>query len=206
MYASKLRPIVAGAYATIGVAALLRPATVPAVFGGSAPTSEARTEVRAVYAGIPLAFAASLIRAEKAPEGIQAGVVGAVRDASAGMAVARLTGCVVERRLRPWPTGAFIALEAGLAIALGIVDRRLIPCPPFGVNLTHQPRRRAPNLYGWDPAVRHNYKLARRCLGRSRKGMARYGAGSTVQGRVGALTKRWSVVSRDSFSRAASAT
>ncbi len=36
--------------------------------------------------------------------------------------------------------------------------------------------------------------------------MVRYGAGSTVQGRLGALVKRWSVVSRDSFNRAASAT
>jgi hypothetical protein len=34
------------------------------------------------------------------------------------MAVARLAGCVAERRLTVWPSGAFLALETALAAAL----------------------------------------------------------------------------------------
>ena len=45
-------------YAVIGVVALARPQLVPALFGGSASTAAARTEVRAVYGGLPLALAA----------------------------------------------------------------------------------------------------------------------------------------------------
>ena len=115
--------MVAGAYAAVGAVAVLRPAVIPAVFGGSAPTSESRTEVRVVYAGIPLAFAASLTASGRATDSARAGVVKAVRDASAGMAVARLASGLVERRIRPWPTGAFVVVEAGLAAALTAANR-----------------------------------------------------------------------------------
>lgn len=77
-----------------------------------------------MYAGIPLAFAACLLTSGNGTGAGDPGVVGAVRDASAGMAFARLAGSVVERRLRPWPTGAFIVLEAGLAVALEVAQRR----------------------------------------------------------------------------------
>jgi hypothetical protein len=109
--------LLAGSYAAIGIGAAVRPGLVPALFGGTAGTSDARTEVRAVYAGIPLAFAASVVRAADAPPARRDGVLSAVRDASAGMALARLGGAVLARRLRPWPTGAFLALEAVLAVA-----------------------------------------------------------------------------------------
>ncbi|SDF52708.1 protein of unknown function [Blastococcus aurantiacus] len=109
--------LLAGTYAAIGVGAAVRPDLVPALFGGTAGTPEARTEVRAVYAGIPLALAASVVRAATAPPARRNGVLTVVRDASAGMALARLGGAVLARRLRPWPTGAFLALEAGLAVA-----------------------------------------------------------------------------------------
>ncbi|SOE02918.1 DUF4345 family protein [Blastococcus haudaquaticus] len=112
------RFVVAG-YAAIGAGAAVLPAAVPAVFGGSAGTPEARTEVRAVYAGIPLAFAVSILRATP---GERRGVLAAVRDASAGMALARLCGAAVERRLPLWPTGAFVALEAALAAAAHRAD------------------------------------------------------------------------------------
>ncbi|WP_051515439.1 hypothetical protein [Candidatus Blastococcus massiliensis] len=108
---------VAGIYAAIGVGAAVRPAAVPAVFGGAAVTPEARTEVRAVYAGIPLAFTVAVLRAAGRSPRYRDGVLSAVRDASAGMALARLGGAVLARRLRPWPTGAFLALEAALALA-----------------------------------------------------------------------------------------
>ena len=112
-----LRRSAAGAYAAIGLVAALAPARVPALFGGAAGTPDARTEVRAVYAGIPLALAASLAAASGSSAGDDA-VLRTVGAASAGMAVARLAGCVAERRLTAWPSGAFLALEAALAVAL----------------------------------------------------------------------------------------
>ena len=105
----------AGVYAVIGVVAAVAPERVPAVFGGTAGTPEARTEVRTVYAGIPLALATSLVTVPRRdPEGGRA-AVDVVGAATAGMALARLAGCAVERRLAPWPTGFFLALEAALA-------------------------------------------------------------------------------------------
>ena len=112
-----LRRSAAGAYAAIGIVAALAPARVPALFGGAAGTPDARTEVRAVYAGIPLALAASLVAASGSSARDDA-VLRTVGAASAGMAVARLAGCVAERRLTVWPSGAFLALEAALAVAL----------------------------------------------------------------------------------------
>jgi hypothetical protein len=109
--------MVIAVYAAVGAGGVVLPALVPAVFGGTAHTPESRTEVRAVYAGIPLAFAASVLRATGRPRAERRGVLVAVRDASAGMALARLGGAVVERRLRPWPTGAFLALELALVLA-----------------------------------------------------------------------------------------
>lgn len=119
---SNLRRSAAGAYTAIGGVAALTPARVPGVFGGTAGTPEARTEVRAVYAGIPLALAGSLAAASGSAPGDDA-VLRTVGAASAGMAVARLAGCVAERRLTVWPTGAFLALEAALAVALGVAAR-----------------------------------------------------------------------------------
>ena len=109
--------LLAGAYAAVGVGAAVRPGLVPALFGGTAGTAEARTEVRAVYAGIPLALAAAVVRASAAAPARRDGVLSVVRDASAGMALARFGGALLDRRLKPWPTGAFLALEAALAVA-----------------------------------------------------------------------------------------
>jgi Domain of unknown function (DUF4345) len=110
-----LRRVVAGAYAGIAVVATFAPERVPAIFGGSAPTPAARTEVRTVYAGIPCAFAA-VLAAPARPD--DEGALRAVEAACAGMAAARFAGAGVERRLEPWPTGAFLALEVALAAAL----------------------------------------------------------------------------------------
>jgi hypothetical protein len=44
------------------------------------------------------------------------------------MALARLAGSALERRLRPWPTGVFTALEVGLATAAHLAGRA--PAPP----------------------------------------------------------------------------
>ncbi|MBJ7453364.1 MAG: hypothetical protein JHC71_14975, partial [Blastococcus sp.] len=73
--------LLAGAYAVIGVGAAVHPGLVPALFGGTAGTPEARTEVRAVYAGIPLALAAAVVRASTAAPAHRDGVLSVVRDA-----------------------------------------------------------------------------------------------------------------------------
>ncbi len=114
---STLRWLAAGVYAAIGAVAAVDPARVPAVFGGTAGTPEFGTEIRAVYAGIPIAFAVALAPLRGRGTAEDGGMLRAVRDASAGMAIARLAGAAAERRLRLWPTGGFAALEVGLAAA-----------------------------------------------------------------------------------------
>ena len=109
----------AGVYAAVGAVALVRPEAVPRMFGGRADSPAARTEVRAVYGGLPMAFAASLARGAR---GTNRGAPGVVATASAGMAASRLLGCALERRIQPWPTGAFLLLEAVLAGALAVAS------------------------------------------------------------------------------------
>lgn len=112
-----LRKAAAGFYAGIGIFALVKPALVPQMFGGTAPTSESRTEIRAVYGGIPLAFALALARAG-GDSARSAGPRASVRYASYGMGLTRLLSGGFERRVRPWPTGMFAALELAAGAAL----------------------------------------------------------------------------------------
>lgn len=100
---------VAACYAGIGVAALVAPSRVPATFGGTAATADSRTEVRAVYGGLPLAMAASLLLAPDSARW--------VRLASLGMAAGRTAGVALEGT-RPSPaTIGFGVLEVVLAAA-----------------------------------------------------------------------------------------
>ena len=114
----------AAVYAGIGVVGLARPATVPAMFGGTAGTPAARTEIRTVYGGLPLAFAGALGAVATRRGAGRDGVVGALAAASAGMAAGRLAGALAEGELRPWPTGAFLVVEAALAGSLAAALRR----------------------------------------------------------------------------------
>jgi hypothetical protein len=104
------------AYAGLGVAAFLKPAMVPALFGGTAPTVDARTEIRAVYGGLPLAIAGTLAVAPTSavPLGL----------ATAGMAAGRAASGLVEKRPPSALMAGFIAIEAGLAAALVLGGRR----------------------------------------------------------------------------------
>lgn len=103
------KPVAAAAltYGSIGVVSLARPAMVPALFGGTAPGPDARTEVRAVYGGLPLAIAAALATDRSAARPI--GLL------SAGMAAGRLAGIAVEGRRPRAATVFFLGLEAALA-------------------------------------------------------------------------------------------
>lgn len=105
----------AAAYAGLGVVSFLKPDLVPAVIGGTAPNADARTEIRAVYGGLPLAFAATL--AAKPATGAAIGV------ATAGMAAGRIGSGVFEGRPSVKMLG-FIALETALAGALLLGARR----------------------------------------------------------------------------------
>lgn len=112
-----LRNAAAGLYAAIGIFALAQPARVPQIFGGTASTSESRTEIRAVYGGIPLAFALALVRA--GGDGARStGLRAAVRYASFGMGLTRLLSGGLERQVLPWPTGFFAAVELAAGAAL----------------------------------------------------------------------------------------
>ncbi|UYM06207.1 DUF4345 family protein [Solicola gregarius] len=113
--------VVAGGYAALGAVGAAVPGRVPEVFRGSAPTAASRTEIRAVYSGISFAFAGALLAAGRGSRG--RGAVDAVAAATAGMAAARVGGAALERRLDPWPTGVFIAIEAAAAAALLWPDR-----------------------------------------------------------------------------------
>lgn len=115
-YPNRVRAV-ALAYAGIGVAATFAPERVPAFFGGTAPSPASRTEIRAVYAGIPFAFAGLLGWASRNPDGNQ-GITRTVAAATGGMALARLSGAAAEKRLDPWPTGAFALMEVAMAAAL----------------------------------------------------------------------------------------
>ena len=106
----------AAAYAGLGVVSFLRPGTVPAVIGSTAPNADSRTEIRAVYGGLPLAFAASLVAAPSS--GTAIGV------ATAGMAAGRAASAVFEGRPSAKMAG-FIALEMALAGALLLGARRV---------------------------------------------------------------------------------
>lgn len=112
---NRLIALGAVSYAGLGLASFLKPAVVPAVVGSTAPNADARTEIRAVYGGLPLAFAASL--AANPASGTAIGL------ATAGMAAGRAASAVFEGRPSPKMTG-FIALEALLAGALLLGARR----------------------------------------------------------------------------------
>lgn len=106
----------AAAYAGIGVVSFLRPAMVPALFGGTAHTADSRAEIRAVYGGLPLAIAGSLVVAPSSA--VTMGVL------SAGMAAGRAASGVIEDQPPSPVIKAFIGIEAALAAALLMGGRR----------------------------------------------------------------------------------
>ena len=100
----------AASYAGLGLVAFARPAFIPDTMGGSATNFTARTEVRAVYGGMPLAAAGLLLASPSSRRSI--GVI------TASFAVSRLVSGAIERRL-PDPTNAIlVAAEGGLAALL----------------------------------------------------------------------------------------
>jgi len=112
---NRLIAIGAASYAGLGIVSFVKPDVVPAVVGFTAPSADARTEIRAVYGGLPLALAATL--AASPTTGTAIGV------ATAGMAAGRAGSAYLERGLSPKMAG-FMALEAAMAGALVLGARR----------------------------------------------------------------------------------
>lgn len=94
----------AASYGALGLVSFLQPDVVPAVIG-----ADARTEVRAVYGGLPLAFAATLALSPASGTAIGA--------ATAGMAAGRAGSALLEGRLSP-RTAVLVVLESAVAAAL----------------------------------------------------------------------------------------
>jgi hypothetical protein len=107
--------LVAVGFAGMGVAALVLPERIPAMFGGTARTVDSRNEVRAVYGGFGIAVAGVLIAA---PEDMRAGVLLAVAVALFGMAGGRVVGFALERPSTFYPTVAFAVIESVLGAVL----------------------------------------------------------------------------------------
>ena len=102
-------------YAGIGVASLLRPASVPVLFGGRADNAGARTEIRAVYGGLPLGVAAALV-VQPRNSALMAGLSGA-------MAAGRAGSLLLEGEAPSPANLAFLGLESVLALTLLIGHR-----------------------------------------------------------------------------------
>lgn len=110
--------VVAVLFALMGIAGLVRPATIMNTFGAEAATPEVRNELRAVYGGFGLATAATLVLALAGPESLRDGLIVAVALANAGLAFGRLVSLAIERPRGFHPIGTFLVLEAIMAGAL----------------------------------------------------------------------------------------
>ncbi|MFZ2239397.1 MAG: DUF4345 domain-containing protein [Gordonia amarae] len=105
-------------YGGLGAVALARPSAVPAMFGGTADTADAQVEIRAVYGGLPLAFAGLLAASPTAAP--------AVAAATAGMAIVRAGNWFLDRDKVTAINKLTVAAEVAVAasIAAGIREGR----------------------------------------------------------------------------------
>lgn len=102
--------VAAASYAGLGLVAYARPALIPETMGGSADNFTARSEVRAVYGGMPLAAAALLLTSPSSRYGI--GVI------TASFAASRVASALIERRAPDLTNGVLVAAESGIAALL----------------------------------------------------------------------------------------
>jgi hypothetical protein len=102
--------IAAASYAGLGLVAFARPSFIPDTMGGSADNFTARSEVRAVYGGMPLAAAALLVSSPGSRRSI-----GAI---TASFALGRIASCALEKRAPDLTNAILMATEGGLAAAL----------------------------------------------------------------------------------------
>jgi hypothetical protein len=110
--------VVGFGFACMGMAALVRPNLIAAQFGTIADSSDARTEIRAVYGGFGVAMAVLLIVAALQSGNTQDGVALTVGVALGGMALGRLIGMTIERPHGWYPTITYLLIEVVAAVAL----------------------------------------------------------------------------------------
>jgi len=110
--------VVAAMFAGVGVAGLVAPARVLAIFGVTVGTADGRSEVRAVYGGFGLAVAAVLGVAAAGGGEAREGILVAIGVAAAGMAAGRLVARAVEPPSGFWPVWFWFWVEAAMGVAL----------------------------------------------------------------------------------------
>lgn len=110
--------VVALGFALMGLAALVRPADVPAQFGITVDNADGRNEVRAVYGGFGLAIGVLLAVAALGDPTTADGIVVAVAVALGGMAAGRLISALIERPAGLYPVWTYFAIEVASAAAL----------------------------------------------------------------------------------------
>jgi hypothetical protein len=113
--------VVGFGFACMGVVALVRPNLIAAQFGTIADSSDARTEIRAVYGGFGVAMAVLLIVVALQSGNTQDGVALTVGVALGGMALGRLFGMAIERPHGWYPTITYLLIEVFAAVALVVV-------------------------------------------------------------------------------------
>lgn len=106
--------VVAGLFAVLGLAALVRPALIWWPFGVEPTTPAARNEVRAVYGGFGLALAAVLVLSDDRAADFRDGVLMTVAISLFGMAAGRVVSALLEPRGLLGAGGFFLVVECVL--------------------------------------------------------------------------------------------
>lgn len=105
----------------MGIAALVQPTMVLALFGTDVRHRDTKNEIRAVYGGFGVAVAGLLAYALVDPV-LQPGLVAAIAFAVLGMAAGRLWSVVIDRGAGFYPR-LFFAVEIAIAAALLVALR-----------------------------------------------------------------------------------
>jgi Domain of unknown function (DUF4345) len=104
-------------YTALGLAALTIPNRILLNVGITVVKRDSRNEIRAVYGGLPLAFASMLCVAIVMPH-LANGILLTVSMATLGMAIGRLLSLLLDRGMGTIPT-LFTAIELIVAVLIG---------------------------------------------------------------------------------------
>lgn len=108
--------LAAAGFAVMGLAALVKPDSVPRLFGISTIGADMANEIRAVYGGFGCAVSALLIVASGGGD-LSSGIVITIGVALLGMAAGRVVSFVLSRELNFYPV-LFFGLETLFAVLL----------------------------------------------------------------------------------------
>ncbi|MFF3667218.1 DUF4345 domain-containing protein [Microtetraspora malaysiensis] len=110
--------VVAVFFLGMGLFGLVAPATLIRPFRMIADSSEARSEVRAVYGGFGVAVGGLLLMSLADAGGMRTGVVVTVAVSLLGMAIGRLVGRAVERPAAFYPVWCYFWVEVAAGSTL----------------------------------------------------------------------------------------